>query len=154
MWIWVAALLLCQGVDWGQVARREKARRASLPQARTLELPRPGQGAVTTGKLPPSPKGPDRPREDSSDRWYRRMGEARRRVAALERQLRDVERELQKARRQPPSGRRGASRTLGLEGRRSKVLERLEEARERVHQVEEDARRAGVLPGWLRGQRF
>jgi hypothetical protein len=93
--------------------------------------------------------GPARRRHEAY--WRAQAERLRQQLSALRRRAEDLRARIEEARRRPaPSSgkaRRGPDPAAGFE-RRLRVVEA--EMRERQDALEERARRAGALPGWLR----
>ena len=102
--------------------------------------------AVRAAEIPP----PDTPRAHASQGeayWRREAARVRERVGALGDRADEIRRELREARSAPRS-RRASGPSLATREARLAALER--RMRELESALEDRARRAGALPGWLR----
>jgi chromosome segregation ATPase len=133
----------------------EKARPTRTYTDEDLKRVSPRRGE--TGALSEPGTAADASRDDAPTRqrheayWRAQAERLQQQLSALRRRAEDLRARIEEARRRPdpPLGksRRGADPVPGLE-RRLHAIEA--EVRERQDALEERARRAGALPGWLR----
>ena len=155
-------------------ARRERGKKAQEGKPATpaytnesLEGSRPPGAEPTKASEEPAPAA-SAAEEDTAgegesagpeDRWRQRADDARRAIASAEKALADAEARgaqlLQD--RDPMSGVNDPNRLQTLEAQRAKARaeadaarQSMAEARQALADLEEEARRAGVPPGWLR----
>jgi hypothetical protein len=155
-------------------ARREKARREKVQAATgkatavvtetelaaskgelatVLSGPAGRPAARASGGAPPrTPAAGGSGSDDREEYWRSRMGEARARLAAAEARYETLDRAIRLG--QPgiydSNGRRRAYSLQSLKAMADEAQAEVEEARRAMARLEDDARRAGALPGWLR----
>jgi hypothetical protein len=129
---------------------RRKAKGKAPPLATPAAAPLVPQVGMPPNSPPPEPAGitpsssPSAPAVKDEAYWRQRMKEARERVARLKQEVQ----RLEAAVNQDPG-----STTLAAQSRRvqlTKAREDLAAAERAIGDLEEEARKAGALPGWLR----
>jgi hypothetical protein len=125
-------------------ARRREEGRTPPPPLAVVAMPPfvpmpPNSPPAEPAAMVPSPKGSPSPAHDETY-WRSRMKDARERVASLEQKVDELDRITRQ--------------NLGATSKRAaelaKAREELAAAERALEELEEEARRAGALPGWLR----
>ena len=149
-----------------EVAQQERARQAKVeasdkkPTYTNDDLDRfQRRDYVTTGSPPPVTPSPRAgPAKTAAGSWQRRVARADERIRALELKVEYYARRSQET---PPPARNRSTRHSRLrpirandwEQKKAQAELELQRAREAKQQIEDEARKAGVLPGVLRGQK-
>lgn len=161
--------------DLAALARKEKARRAALEKRVKVlteddarDAAASGAGSLTTlAEKAPSTAGEQGAQMAVADRdalqavWGQRAAAARAAVAAAEKKLEEMEKELATVRSDLTQvSAADAQDPLRLQKREARIVEMngkieiqkgaIAEARKAISTLEDEARRSGVPPGWLR----
>lgn len=162
-----------QAPSLADVARKEQERRKSAPNAAKVytksDLPKTAAPAADDGALPPpvaadaqaAPAAAPPPAADEGEKkdeawWKKRMATAREELRraemfaeALQTRINSLARDFSS--RDDPAQRRriGAERAEAL-NEQARVKQEIEAWKKEIADIEEEARKAGVPPGWLR----
>ena len=157
--------------DLAALARREKARRAKLAKPTKVLTEEDGKTAAETGSAsvsttssdaPPAPEAPSRASAEAAKAgWKARAQALRAAVAVAEQDLEQMQKDLNAYRSDlAPLSATEAQDPLRLQKREARLVEMqkavevqrevVAQARKSVSILEDEARRAGVPPGWLR----
>ena len=157
-----------QGQDLAALAKKEKERRAKI--AKPAPVYSDGKdgatpsGSVTVIQAPPSPAG-ETPAPPSSDNqrsvWKSRADQARAAIANEEAALKALDTQIATLRsgtaplsaaeaQDPMRQQKVAARIKDLVAKRETQTEVLANAKKSLDALEQEARRSGIPPGWLR----
>lgn len=167
-----AAAAAGQAPPLGEVARKEQQRRKALPTATKVytnkDLPDtaqkpasppvaaepPAEGGAPEA-APAAPQDPKSPADDEAA-WRQRMATAREGLRrsemfaeALQTRINSLNRDFQSRDDPAQRSRIGADRAEAL-NELARVRQEIEAQKKEIADIEEEARRAGVPPGWLR----
>jgi DNA repair exonuclease SbcCD ATPase subunit len=159
----------------GEVAKKEAERRKAQPSAGKVYtnkdlpaaaqkpvLPAPGPEAtpvdpVAAATAQPSPEPPKPEGEQRDEAWWKaRIGQAREELRrnqmfaeALQSRINALTRDFTNAFNAPKQRAIGQQRAEAV-AELSRVAQDIERAKTQIAEIEEEARKAGVPPGWLR----